>query len=85
MFRDEAGVFGVDDGVGAEGGNDAALPAGVADGLVILEGVEGGVGGGEDLDVELLEESARAKLRRLKFLRDDVVVLVGVVCARGVW
>ncbi len=75
----EAGVLGVDDGVGAEGGEDAALPAGVADGLVILEGVEGGVGGGEDLDVEAIEEGAGEELGGLKLLRDDVVVLVGVV------
>ena len=66
---EEAGVLGVDDGVGTEGGDDAALPAGVADGLVVFEGVERGVGGGEDLDVEGFEEGAGAELGGLEFLR----------------
>ncbi len=80
---DEAGVLGVDDGVGAEGGDDAALPAGVADGLVVLEGVEGGVGSGEDFDVEPVEEGAGTELGGIDFFRDDLVVLVGVAGAEA--
>ena len=59
---EEAGVLGVDDGVGTEGGNDSSLPAGLADLPVELEGIERGVGGGEEFDVELFEEGAGAKL-----------------------
>ena len=74
----EAGVFGVDDCVGAEGGEDAALPAGGFDGLVVFERIEGGVGGGEDFDLEAVEEGAREELGRVELGGDDVVVLVGV-------
>ena len=80
---DESGVLGVDDGVGTERGQDPALPARGLDRLVILQRVERRVGGREDLDAELLEESAGAELRRLQLLRDEVVVGIGVVRAQA--
>ena len=68
---EEAGVLGVDDGVGTEGGDDAALPSGFADGFVVFEGVEGGVGGGEDFDVEFFEERAGTEVGGLERFCDD--------------
>ncbi len=80
---DEAGVLGVDDGVGAEGGDDAAFPAGVADGFVVFERVEGSVGGGQDFDVEFVEERAGTEGGGFERACDDVVVFVGVFCAES--
>ncbi len=59
----EAREFGVDDRVGAVGGDDAAVPARVADRLVPAQVVERAVGGGDDFDVEPLEQRARAGTR----------------------
>src|ERR1700733_4883343 len=69
-----------------ESGRKAGLlgpvhPPGLADGLVVVQGVESSVSGGHNLDVELVEEGAGAELGGLEFFRDDVVVFVGVAGA----
>src|SRR5216683_7600057 len=48
-----------------------------------LQRVEGSIGGGQDLDVELVEEGARTKLRALQLLCNDLVVFVRVFCAQS--
>src|SRR5690606_22543222 len=58
----EAGEIRVDDVVGTVGGDDPALPAGLADHLVPPEIVDGAVGGRDDLEVEALVERARPEV-----------------------
>ena len=65
----EARVLRIDDGVGTEGRDDAALPSGVANGLMVGERVQRRVGCGEHFDVEPLEERAGAELGRLRACR----------------
>lgn len=73
---------GIDDGVGAISGDHTALPAAVADHLVPFEIVERAFGGRDDLDVEALEQGARAEILPLQQRRDGVVVAVGGRCGQ---
>ena len=75
----KVGGVGVDDGVGAEGGEDAAVPAGALDGLVVCERIEGGVGGGEGFDVKAIEEGSWEELRSFEGAVDGVVDFAAVV------
>jgi hypothetical protein len=50
----------------------------------LREGVEGGIGCREHLDIEALKKSAGAELRSAQRVVDDVVVLVSVVGAEAV-
>ena len=50
----------IDNRIGAEGGQNSRFPARLADCLVIGEGVEGRVGGGQHFKIEALIQSARA-------------------------
>ncbi len=49
-------VLEVDDRVGAIGGDHVAVPAALADGLVVLQPVLRALGGGQGLDVEAVEQ-----------------------------
>ena len=61
-IRTPRGVRDVEVGIGAEGGQDAAVEGGVlGDRLVAGEAVQGVVRGGQHLDVEVLEELAGRK------------------------
>jgi hypothetical protein len=53
----------IDDGVRPESWNDAGLPAGIADCLVLGERIERRIGGGEQLDMEALIECAGPEFR----------------------
>ena len=75
------GRVGVDDVVGAEGRHDATRPTGLAEPRVRLEGVEGTVGRGEELDAEPLEERTRPEVLLRQARRDLVVHGVGVLVA----
>src|SRR3546814_18409031 len=61
------------------GGNDPAVPAGVADGLVMRQRVERAFRGGDDLDVEPLEQRARPEFRRLQPFADALVIGFGIL------
>ena len=50
--------------IGPEGGPDVARPAGSADGLMLGQRIGGRIGGAQHLDVEALEQGARAEFRR---------------------
>src|SRR3546814_12445392 len=56
--------IGIERGIGAVGGDDAATPAAVADRAVMVERVERPVGGCQRLDVEPLEQRARPEDRK---------------------
>ncbi len=73
----EAGEFGVDNRIGAVGGDHPAGPAGAADHFMPAQIVEGTVGGGDNLDAEALEQSARAEGRFGQSRGDGVVNLIG--------
>ena len=73
----KAGEFWIDNRIGAKRGQDARLPVGIANGLMIGERVDGRIGGGEDFKIESLEEGARQKLGSAELLRDGVEVEVG--------
>ena len=73
----ETGEFGIDDGIGSEGGDDARVPARIADGLVIAQRIERRIGGGEHFKSETLVECARQELGRRELCGDGVVVVVG--------
>ena len=59
----EAVELRIDHRVGPEGGDHPALPAAVADGAVVVERVERRFRGGDDLEVETLEQRPRPELR----------------------
>ena len=73
----EARELGIDDGVGAVGGHDPAVPARLADRLVPAQVVERAVGGGDDFDVEPAEERPRQVLGPRQAVGDVVVGGVG--------
>ncbi len=75
--RRELLVLGIDDDVGTVRGNHTATPTAVAYFLVRLEPVGGRLGGGEDLDVELVEEGPWAEGGRTEGLTNGVEVVVG--------
>ena len=79
----EAGEFRIDNGIGAEGGDNARPPCGVADGQMVSQRIERRVSGGEDVETKALVEGARQELGREKLLGDGVVVEVGVLRTRG--
>ncbi len=64
---------GIDDGIGAEGGQDPAAPAARLDAFMPLEVVERTVGGGQRLDLEALEQGAGPEFRPLQAGRDMIV------------
>ena len=68
--------LGIDDGVGAIGGDDAPLPAGFPDQAMPAQIVERALGGCYDLDVEPLEEPSRPEGRFGEAFRDPVVMTV---------
>ncbi len=72
-------VLGVGHGVGAVGGDHPSAPAALVDRRVAGEVVVGTFGGGQDLDVEAVEQSARAEGGRLQHLADAVEIEVGGV------
>src|ERR1700688_2432370 len=72
----------IDDGIRPVGGDDAPAPARCADHRVPSEIVERAFGGGENFDVEFLEQNARPEFRPLQGLRDRVVIGVGIVGAK---
>src|SRR3546814_20548036 len=51
----------------------------VADGLVMRQRVERAFRGGDDLDVEPLEQRARPEFRRLQPFADAIVIGVGIL------
>ena len=73
----EARRLRVDHRIGAIGGDDAALPAAIPDRLVMVERIERAFGGGDELDLETLEERARAEGVGLQRGVDRVVIEVG--------
>jgi hypothetical protein len=75
-----AGLRDAEEGVGAEGGHHAAGPVGPARGAerpVVREVVAGGVGGGEHLEAEALEQGAGAEVGAGEPLGDLVVHALG--------
>ena len=76
--RGPGGVRDVQVGVRAEGGQDAAVERGVlGDRLVAGEAVQGIVRGGQDLDVEVLEELAGTEAGLQQLGGDGVVAGIG--------
>ncbi len=82
---EEAGVLGVDDGVGAEGGDDASFQpdsrmhlwySRVSMGVSVVERTS---------MLNFFEEGTGAELGGLEARGNDVVVLVGVVGAEAFW
>ncbi len=74
-------VLRVDHRIGPVGGDHAPCPAAGADRVVVLELIQRTLGGGDDLDVEALEQRARAERLRLQRRGDGVVVKV---CRAGI-
>lgn len=62
----EVRILRIDHRIGPEGRDDASLPAALADLAVMAQVVERALGGADHLDVEALEEGARAEGRRLE-------------------
>ena len=73
----EALELGVDDRVGAVGGDHAPLPAAGADLLVVDERIERRLGGRDHLDVEALEQRPRPERRCGQRRVDAVEIAVG--------
>src|SRR5260370_41060076 len=69
----EALVFGVYDGIGTERGDHATAPARLTQGPVGRKGIERRLRGGEDLDMESLEQRARPDFRTGRAVGDVVV------------
>ena len=81
-IRGPGGVCDVQVGVGPESGQDASVERGVlGDRRVAGQGVQGVVRGGEDLDVEVLEQLPRPEARLLQPGGDRVVAGIGGVGA----
>ena len=68
----------VDDTVWPVGGDDPALPAAVPDLGMPFQIVERAFGGGDNLDVEALEEGARAEAVLGQTVGDPVVMRIGI-------
>src|SRR5438105_14052014 len=60
-LANEAGGLGIEHGIGTIGSDHASGPPALANRLVMIERVERAFGGGDELDVEALEQGARAK------------------------
>ncbi len=74
----KAGERRVDDRVRPVVGDDAPLPARLANGFVPTQIVQCALGSGDDLDVELFEQRARPEFGALQRFGDDVVIPIGV-------
>ena len=73
----------VDDIVGSKGRNHTPLPGGTAELGVLLQLVEGAIGGGQEFDPEPFEESTRTEVRLRQPVTDlvvDVVSRLGTKC-----
>jgi hypothetical protein len=73
----EAGKFRIDDSIGTVSRHHASLPSAVPDHPVPAQIVERALGGGDRLDVELLEQGSRQKLRLRQAVGDMIIGLVG--------
>ena len=78
-FAAKPSRVGIDDAVGTEGRDDPPAPFGL-DLVVMDEAVVGALGGGQDLDIEALEQSARTEFRLGQRLADGVVIEIGRGC-----
>gem|GEM_PF-793842 len=74
----EARGIGIDHGIRAEGGHHPAGPAGLPDRAVMVERVEGALGGCQRLDAEALEQRPGPELGAGQAVGDAVVDGVGI-------